>query len=101
MDLSPITRIQSYLSSESPWEVSPRGDYQLALKCFTDQNINQGSPSKGNGEPGKRVVLLKLLNPWGYGEYTGPWSDNSSEWEKAKTEDIKRLRLVRDDGEFW
>lgn len=27
---------------------------------------------------GKRLCLLR--NPWGEGEWTGPWSDGSKEW---------------------
>lgn len=27
---------------------------------------------------GKRLCLLR--NPWGMGEWTGPWADGSSEW---------------------
>ena len=29
---------------------------------------------------GKDVRLLKLRNPWGTGEWTGAWSDNSNLW---------------------
>ena len=29
-----------------------------------------------------KVRLVKLRNPWGKGEWTGTWSDNSPEYEK-------------------
>jgi len=31
---------------------------------------------------GEKVRLVKLRNPWGKGEWTGAWSDNSAEYEK-------------------
>ncbi|PKS07480.1 hypothetical protein jhhlp_006084 [Lomentospora prolificans] len=46
---------------------------------------------------GKRLVLLK--NPWGKGEWKGPWSDGSKEWT---AEWLKRLdHKFGDDGAFW
>jgi hypothetical protein len=32
---------------------------------------------------GKTVRLLKLRNPWGEGEWKGPWSDRSTLWTEA------------------
>ncbi|TPX13299.1 uncharacterized protein E0L32_006272 [Thyridium curvatum] len=46
---------------------------------------------------GKRLVLLK--NPWGKGEWTGPWSDGSKEWTP---EWLRKLdHRFGDDGSFW
>ena len=46
---------------------------------------------------GKRLVLLK--NPWGKGEWKGPWSDGSKEWT---SEWLQRLgHKFGDDGAFW
>lgn len=46
---------------------------------------------------GKRLVLLK--NPWGKGEWKGPWSDGSKEWT---AEWLQRLdHKFGDDGAFW
>ena len=33
-------------------------------------------------EDGTHVKLVQLKNPWGVGEYTGAWSDNSKLWTK-------------------
>ena len=27
--------------------------------------------------------LIKMRNPWGYGEWKGDWSDDSSKWTSA------------------
>ncbi|KAF4959782.1 hypothetical protein FSARC_10607 [Fusarium sarcochroum] len=46
---------------------------------------------------GKR--LLKLKNPWGKGEWNGPWSDGSKEWT---AEWLQKLdHRFGDDGDFW
>ncbi|KAM0347434.1 hypothetical protein ACHAPU_004955 [Fusarium lateritium] len=43
--------------------------------------------------------LLKLKNPWGKGEWTGPWSDGSKEWT---AEWLQKLdHRFGDDGDFW
>lgn len=46
---------------------------------------------------GQRLVMLK--NPWGKGEWSGPWSDGSKEWTP---EWLKKLNhRFGDDGAFW
>jgi hypothetical protein len=45
-------------------------------------------------------ILIKVMNPWGKDEYTGPWSDNDSRW----TEEYKRqvnLVINDNDGIFY
>ncbi|KAF4976813.1 hypothetical protein FZEAL_6554 [Fusarium zealandicum] len=43
--------------------------------------------------------LLRLKNPWGKGEWKGPWSDGSKEWT---AEWIQKLdHRFGDDGDFW
>ncbi|KAI1800021.1 cysteine proteinase [Daldinia bambusicola] len=46
---------------------------------------------------GQRLVLLK--NPWGKGEWTGPWSDGSKEWTAEWL--VKLNHRFGDDGNFW
>ncbi|RMJ08276.1 hypothetical protein CDV36_012097 [Fusarium kuroshium] len=46
---------------------------------------------------GKR--LLKLKNPWGKGEWNGPWSDGSKEWTPEWL--TKLEHRFGDDGDFW
>lgn len=47
-------------------------------------------------------MMIMLRNPWGTGEWTGAWSDNSDMWEKYPQ--VKRdCKVVNaeDDGIFW
>ena len=51
---------------------------------------------------GKKLKLMKLRNPFGEGEWTGDYSDNSDKW----TNDVKKAfpefdGVARDDGIFW
>ncbi|GFS03956.1 calpain-9 [Elysia marginata] len=43
--------------------------------------------------------LLRVRNPWGHGEWKGPWSDGSEEWASAPDSSIKSPN--KDDGEFF
>ncbi|ESK87854.1 hypothetical protein Moror_15302 [Moniliophthora roreri MCA 2997] len=48
---------------------------------------------------GKRFVVLR--NPWGQGEWTGPWSDGSKEWTPEWLEILPKLgHFFGDDGQF-
>ena len=52
------------------------------------------------------LSFLRLRNPWGEREWTGPWSDSDSQWESHPEID-RRLRRERGyadtgaDGAFW
>lgn len=49
-----------------------------------------------------KIPLLRLRNPWGEGEWTGPWSDRSREWSLTSEDERKEIGLVfAKDGEFW
>ncbi|KAK4081135.1 uncharacterized protein Triagg1_2667 [Trichoderma aggressivum f. europaeum] len=43
--------------------------------------------------------LLRLKNPWGKGEWKGPWSDGSKEWTPEWLEKLDHR--FGDDGDFW
>ncbi|KYO43487.1 calpain-13 isoform A [Alligator mississippiensis] len=45
--------------------------------------------------------IIRLWNPWGHGEWKGPWSDGSAEWNRVPTEQRRALCEEKDDGEFW
>ncbi|XP_041640667.1 calpain-2 catalytic subunit-like [Cheilinus undulatus] len=50
---------------------------------------------------GDMEKLIRIRNPWGQVEWTGAWSDNSSEWRYISDEDRERLSHCSEDGEFW
>ncbi|KAG6834302.1 hypothetical protein H0H93_010602, partial [Arthromyces matolae] len=49
---------------------------------------------------GKRFVVIR--NPWGTGEWRGPWSDGSKEWSKEWLPDALEIlgHTFGDDGQF-
>uniref|UniRef100_A0A8C1ZCI0 Calpain 8 n=1 Tax=Cyprinus carpio TaxID=7962 RepID=A0A8C1ZCI0_CYPCA len=49
----------------------------------------------------EEVQLVCIRNPWGQVEWTGPWSDNSKEWNSVKPEEKAKLDYSAEDGEFW
>ncbi|KAA0712342.1 Calpain-2 catalytic subunit [Triplophysa tibetana] len=50
---------------------------------------------------GRPVQLVRMRNPWGQVEWTGPWSDNSNEWNNVLPEEKAKLGYSAEDGEFW
>ncbi|KAG7512329.1 calpain-2 catalytic subunit-like [Solea senegalensis] len=50
---------------------------------------------------GRKVQLIRVRNPWGQVEWTGPWSDRSSEWNYISKDEKSDLYHVAEDGEFW
>ncbi|XP_063294115.1 calpain-1 catalytic subunit [Pelobates fuscus] len=49
---------------------------------------------------GQSTKLIRMRNPWGEVEWTGSWSDSSSEWNNVDPSE-KDLRINMEDGEFW
>ncbi|XP_068606792.1 calpain-1 catalytic subunit-like [Brachionichthys hirsutus] len=50
---------------------------------------------------GQQERLIRIRNPWGQVEWTGAWSDNSSEWSAVDSADKDQLLCGMEDGEFW
>ncbi|KAM3863037.1 calpain-2 catalytic subunit-like [Diretmus argenteus] len=50
---------------------------------------------------GSPVQLVRIRNPWGQVEWTGPWSDGSSEWDYVCEDEKLKLDHIAEDGEFW
>ncbi|XP_069035988.1 calpain-2 catalytic subunit-like isoform X1 [Lepisosteus oculatus] len=48
---------------------------------------------------GRLEKLVRIRNPWGQVEWTGAWSDSSSEWNYVDASE--RQNVKADDGEFW
>ena len=50
---------------------------------------------------GSGFDLIEMRNPWGKGEWTGAWGDNSPLWNKHP--EVKRALKpeFKDDGKFW
>ena len=50
-------------------------------------------------DSGGGLRLIQLNNPWGRGEWTGDWSDDSDKWTRYY---VNRLQPSKqDDGRFW
>ncbi|KAM5180848.1 calpain-5 [Mantella aurantiaca] len=50
----------------------------------------------------EKLDMIRMRNPWGEREWSGPWSDSSEEWQKVSKSERERLGVtVQDDGEFW
>ncbi|ODM96584.1 Calpain-B, partial [Orchesella cincta] len=55
----------------------------------------------GNSTIGE-TPLVRLRGPYGRGQWVGPWSDRSIEWESLPERDKEVLSVrTRTDGEFW
>uniref|UniRef100_A0A8C9U6W0 Calpain 1, (mu/I) large subunit b n=1 Tax=Scleropages formosus TaxID=113540 RepID=A0A8C9U6W0_SCLFO len=50
---------------------------------------------------GRMEKLIRIRNPWGQVEWTGAWSDNSSEWNSIEPSEREKMCCRREDGEFW
>uniref|UniRef100_A0A8C2G7W9 Calpain-2 catalytic subunit n=1 Tax=Cyprinus carpio TaxID=7962 RepID=A0A8C2G7W9_CYPCA len=50
---------------------------------------------------GNLTKLIRIRNPWGQVEWTGAWSDGSSEWRQISDSDREKLNCKAEDGEFW
>ncbi|XP_051900976.1 calpain-1 catalytic subunit-like [Pristis pectinata] len=50
---------------------------------------------------GGLVKLVRVRNPWGNVEWTGAWSDNSSEWNHIDPAQCREMQVKLEDGEFW
>lgn len=51
---------------------------------------------------GKTVKLLRVRNPWGEKEWTGPFSDNSADWNSIPESTKTEMKLIfEEDGEFY
>uniref|UniRef100_A0A8C3DVQ2 Calpain 11 n=1 Tax=Corvus moneduloides TaxID=1196302 RepID=A0A8C3DVQ2_CORMO len=64
--------------------------HAYSVTAFRDVNY-RGQPEQ----------LIRIRNPWGQVEWTGAWSDGSSEWNNIDPDEREELQLKMEDGEFW
>uniref|UniRef100_A0A3B3XWG5 Calpain 1, (mu/I) large subunit b n=1 Tax=Poecilia mexicana TaxID=48701 RepID=A0A3B3XWG5_9TELE len=50
---------------------------------------------------GRQERLIRIRNPWGQVEWTGAWSDSSSEWNAIDSAEKDEMLCKMEDGEFW
>ncbi|KAJ8285128.1 hypothetical protein COCON_G00039780 [Conger conger] len=50
---------------------------------------------------GRAERLIRIRNPWGQVEWTGAWSDGSSEWGQIDPDEKEDMHCRMEDGEFW
>ncbi|XP_029617718.1 calpain-5-like [Salmo trutta] len=49
-----------------------------------------------------RLGMVRMRNPWGTADWTGPWSQGSQQWQQVGRGEREKMGLiVRDVGEFW
>nr|NP_001003485.1 calpain 2, (m/II) large subunit, like [Danio rerio]AAH76557.1 Zgc:92480 [Danio rerio]AAI54290.1 Zgc:92480 [Danio rerio] len=75
-------------------------------EAITSQKLVKGHAYSVTGAEeveyrGDLTKLIRIRNPWGQVEWTGPWSDGSSEWRQISDNDRERLSSKAEDGEFW
>ncbi|XP_077425629.1 calpain-1 catalytic subunit-like [Vanacampus margaritifer] len=100
------------------WELMCRAGQSMSLMgCGTPQGETSANTVLSNGlvqghaytvtgvkqmmSRGQAVHLVRLLNPWGKGEWNGDWSDRSPLWETVSPQDRGLCLSVVDNGEFW
>lgn len=100
------------------WELMDRAEKAKALMgCGTPQGKTSANTVLPNGIveghaytvtgvfkvtcQGQAVKLVRVLNPWGNGEWTGAWSDRSSLWKQVSEKEQSKCRSLANDGEFW
>ncbi|NWR62103.1 CAN1 protein, partial [Bucorvus abyssinicus] len=84
----------------------PPGLFQVMLKALERGSllgcsIDGAAHSWQINYRGQPLDLIRMRNPWGEVEWTGPWSDNSAEWNAVEPALRQQLMVKMEDGEFW
>uniref|UniRef100_G3UET3 Calpain-1 catalytic subunit n=1 Tax=Loxodonta africana TaxID=9785 RepID=G3UET3_LOXAF len=78
----------------------------LDMEAVTFKKLGKGHAYSVTGAKqvnyrGQMVSLIRMRNPWGEVEWTGAWSDGSSEWNNIDPYERQQLQVKMEDGEFW
>ncbi|XP_061828254.1 calpain-5-like [Nerophis lumbriciformis] len=75
--------------------------HAYAVTDVREVSLGRGMMSSSSSK-GVKITLIRVRNPWGKGEWNGPWSDGSPEWKQVSKSEWEKLGVtVQDDGEFW
>ncbi|CAD7670086.1 unnamed protein product [Nyctereutes procyonoides] len=90
----------------TPAHVSLQISSVLDMEAITFKKLVKGHAYSVTGAKqvnyqGQMVSLIRMRNPWGEVEWTGAWSDGSSEWNNVDPYEREQLRVKMEDGEFW
>ncbi|XP_046990886.1 calpain-9-like [Schistocerca americana] len=97
---SAVPRSSLLVASINP-EKESRRQLRLRNGLVTQHAYSVTGLARVRGPLGE-TPLVRLRNPWGRGEWTGPWSERSWEWDGLSERDKELLSVrVRNDGEFW
>uniref|UniRef100_A0A8C1XLM2 Calpain 1, (mu/I) large subunit b n=1 Tax=Cyprinus carpio TaxID=7962 RepID=A0A8C1XLM2_CYPCA len=80
--------------------------YALDMEAVTFKKLVKGHAYSVTGLRevnfrGSKERLIRIRNPWGQVEWTGAWSDNSSEWNGIDPAEREEMNNHMEDGEFW
>ncbi|NXD88805.1 CAN1 protein, partial [Halcyon senegalensis] len=77
------------------------GTFRGEAGAFRGSPAPDGAAARQINYRGQALGLIRMRNPWGEVEWTGPWSDNSAEWNAVEPALRQQLMVKMEDGEFW
>ncbi|XP_063775088.1 calpain-8-like [Pseudophryne corroboree] len=98
--------IQKALKAESLLGCSIDITNAYDREAITSQKLVKGHAYSVTGAEevtykGGKEQLVRIRNPWGQVEWTGPWSDEAPEWNSIDPKEKAALDKQANDGEFW
>jgi hypothetical protein len=80
-------------------EAEPRENSGLLIShAYSVIDVREVAEARGNGGLVTHR-LVRVRNPWGEGEWTGPWADGTPQWKKEILDQLGYA--FADDGTFW
>ncbi|XP_053568515.1 calpain-8-like [Bombina bombina] len=98
--------IQKALKKESLLGCSINISNKYEIEKITQRKLVKGHAYSVTGAEevlyhGCKEKLIRLRNPWGDVEWTGPWCDGAPEWNDVDPKVKEELEKQLNDGEFW